>query len=412
MATRRPRDRKQQILTAASELFREQGYHNVAVADVTTKVDIAASALYRHYRNKHDLLYYAVLAGLDSLQESVDGSSDLDSLLSTLSVTSTGRRGLPVLWQREARYLEDEPRAELRTRLRAVTSRVSELVAGDRPGLSAADCELLGISILAVFGSVSGHRFTLPRRRMEAVLLGLSERVARCPLGTGAPDAVRPDAGVAIPLSRREQLVAEATRLFDERGYHTVNNEDIGEACGMSGPNVYNHFDAKIDLLVTAITRGFDRRALAARQALTRAGDPRQALTYLLGAHIAFVLEDGHLIGVMATELSHLPANVRRACVQEQRDYLDLWAQILDAVRPGLDEAQALITISAVMTVVGNAARTGRFRSRADLADRLAEIGTAMLLDTSAPDELAAVTGRAQAPVAPSADATGEEPPG
>ncbi|OUS92588.1 TetR family transcriptional regulator [Rhodococcus sp. NCIMB 12038] len=398
VATRRPRDRKQQILAAASELFREQGYHNVSVADVTTKVDIAASALYRHYRNKHDLLYYAVLAGLDSLQESVDGSTDLDSLLSTLSVTSTGRRGLAVLWQREARYLGDEPRAELRTRLREVTSRVSRLVAGDRTDLSANDCELLGVSVLAVFGSVSAHRFTLPRRRMEAVLLGLSERVARCPLGTGAPDAVRPDAGMAIPLSRREQLVTEATRLFDERGYHTVNNEDIGEACGMSGPNVYNHFDAKIDLLVTATTRGFDRRALAARQALTRAGDPRQALTYLLGAHIAFVLEDGHLIGVMATELSHLPDNVRRACVQEQRDYLDLWARVLDAVRPGLDEAQALITISAVMTVVANAARTGRFRSRADLADRLTEIGTAMLLDTSAPDDLAAATGPAQVP--------------
>ncbi len=106
MATRRPRDRKQQILAAASELFREHGYHNVSVVDVTTKVDIAASALYRHYRNKHDLLYYAVLSGLDSLQESVSSSTDLDALLSTLSVTSTGRRGLPILWQREARYLE------------------------------------------------------------------------------------------------------------------------------------------------------------------------------------------------------------------------------------------------------------------------------------------------------------------
>lgn len=48
MAERRPRDRKQQILAAASELFRERGYHNVSVSDVTTRVNITASALYRH----------------------------------------------------------------------------------------------------------------------------------------------------------------------------------------------------------------------------------------------------------------------------------------------------------------------------------------------------------------------------
>lgn len=387
MATRRPRDRKQQILAAASELFRERGYHNVSVADVTTKVDISASALYRHFRNKHDLLYYAVLAGVDSLQESVDSSADVDSLLSTLSATSAGRRYLSVLWLREARYLDEEPRAELRTRIREVIARVSRLIAEDRPELSVADCELLGFSVLAVFSSVSGHRITLPRRRMEALLHSLSERVARCPLGRGA-GVPPPTVNVTTALSRREQLLTEATRLFDERGYHAVNNEDIGHACGTTGPNVYNHFDAKIDLLVTAITRGFDRRRLSARQALAEVTEPREALSRLLSAHITFALEDGHLIGAMVTELVNLPDTVRKACVQEQREYLDLWMRVLDAVRPGLDESEARITIGAMTTVIANAARTGRFRPRTDLADRLAEICTALLLDGSTSDEM------------------------
>ncbi len=140
---------------------------------------------------------------------------------------------------------------------------------------------------------------------------------------------------------------------------------------------------------------GFDRRGLAARQGLARATGPREAFGNLLRAHVAFALEDGHLIGAMVTELGHLPDNVRRACVQEQRDYLDLWVRVLDAVRPGLDEAQARITISAAMTIVANAARTGRFRHRTDLADRLAEMCTALLLDTSSPDEVVAVAGTA-----------------
>ncbi len=41
MVVRRPpRDRKQQILAAAGELFREHGYHNVSVAQVAAAVGI------------------------------------------------------------------------------------------------------------------------------------------------------------------------------------------------------------------------------------------------------------------------------------------------------------------------------------------------------------------------------------
>ena len=54
MVVRRPRDRKQQILAAAGELFREHGYHNVSVAQVAAAVGITAPALYRHFKNKPD----------------------------------------------------------------------------------------------------------------------------------------------------------------------------------------------------------------------------------------------------------------------------------------------------------------------------------------------------------------------
>ncbi|PSR68858.1 TetR family transcriptional regulator [Nocardia sp. MDA0666] len=394
MAGRRPRNRKEQIVEAASELFRERGYHNVSVADVTTKVDIGASALYRHFRNKNELLYAAVLTGLESLQESVDGVADLPELLATLAAGSAERRGLPLLWQREARYLDAEQRTELRERLRGITSRVADLIAAARPELTTADCELIGFSVLATLSSTSAHRIVLPRRRMEALLSTLSTRVAHTPLGTSETDEQPATDGFEIPVSRREQLLAAAIRLFDERGYQTVLTEDIGEACGTTGPNVYNYFDAKIDLLVAAMTRGFDRRAMVVRQALAGVTDARDMLDRLVRAHIDVALENGNLVGLMASELNELPENTRKICTQEQRDYLHLWTRAVAGVRPGIDPTEARITISAVLTMVANAARTPRLRRRTDLAERLAEISMAMLFD---PTEVPGAAGTAAA---------------
>ncbi|GAA4474336.1 TetR/AcrR family transcriptional regulator [Rhodococcus olei] len=385
MPVKRPRDRKQQILAAASELFREHGYHNVSVADVSTKVEITASALYRHYRNKNDMLYNAVLDGLGSLRDAVGGAADLSELLSAMAARSADRVDLPLLWQREARYLDADQRRELQKQLGVVTARVAHLIAADRPRLPERDRELLALSLLAAFGSVAGLRVHLSRRRMEAVLRQIGERIAGCPLGHGADRPAPAEPTVSMPVSRREQLLTESIRLFDQRGYQSVLTEDIGEACGTTGPNVYNHFDAKIDILVAAVTRGFDRRGVGARLALSRATDPADGLRKLLAAHIEFALEDGHLIGLMATELDALPANIRKVVAQQQRDHLDQWVRILASVRPELERAEARITVNAVLTLVANAARTRALRARVDLGDRLDEIGLAALLGTDDP---------------------------
>ena len=112
---------------------------------------------------------------------------DLYTLLTTLSATSVERRGLPLLWQREARYLDDDQREMLRKELRFSTSRISELVQAHRSDLSDSDSRLLAYSILAVFSSSSSHRISMPPRQMEALLFDLSARVSLSPIGFADP---------------------------------------------------------------------------------------------------------------------------------------------------------------------------------------------------------------------------------
>ncbi|MFE5022653.1 TetR/AcrR family transcriptional regulator [Streptomyces sp. NPDC056656] len=250
-----------------------------------------------------------------------------------------------------------------------------------------------------MFGSISRHRASLPRRRFEELLYRLAYAAAHCPFGVRAPTQERPSAGgyAGLAVSRREEILVEAIRL-DERGFQSVSTDDIGEAAGVTGPSIYKHFPTKTDLLVAAVMRGGEQRRAGTAQALAKPGTPRRTLDRLLRSYIEFALSQNHLIGLLIGELDQLPEKERKAARQNQREYLALWVRLLDEVRPGLDTAEARIVVTAVLTVIDNAARTGSTGDRTDLADRLAELGTALLLGENPP---AWIRGRQAAPGVP-----------
>ena len=56
----------------------------------------------------------------------------------------------------------------------------------------------------------------------------------------------------------RQRLLAEAQRLFRERGYAATSLEQIAEAAEVTKGAIYGHFASKEDLLLTAIEAGRD----------------------------------------------------------------------------------------------------------------------------------------------------------
>jgi AcrR family transcriptional regulator len=396
-SARRPADRKEQIAAAASVLFRQRGYHGVSVADIGAAVGITAPAVYKHFGSKHELLGYAVRDALDVFGSLVQDARDIDALLQPLAAYAFERRGLGALWQREARHLPAEQRAELRLRFLGIAERCAVLIKAAHQ-VPPADAELLARAVLGVFGSLSWHRITLPRRRFEDLVCLHISTVAYCQLGrpVPVPGLAQGSGAVAagLSVSRREQLLTEAIRLFDERGFQSVTTDDIGQAAGVSGPSIYRHFPSKTDLLVAAVARGSERRQASANQALARAAGPREALDFLLSAYIDFALENSHLLGVLISELDQLPDQTRKHSLQAQRDFLAVWEHLLDQAAPGTDMRELKITIRAVLTLVDNVARSRRLAARADIAHRLGEIGTAVLLGRLDPSPARRAAGR------------------
>jgi AcrR family transcriptional regulator len=80
--------RRDQILTAAAELFARHGFHGVGIDDIGAAVGISGPALYRHFRSKDAMLGEMLTSIserlLDGGQSRVDAASSADEALRDL----------------------------------------------------------------------------------------------------------------------------------------------------------------------------------------------------------------------------------------------------------------------------------------------------------------------------------------
>jgi len=66
-----------------------------------------------------------------------------------------------------------------------------------------------------------------------------------------------------VAVSRREELLQIAARLFAERGFRNTTVRDIADAAGILSGSLYHHFDSK-ESMVDEILQTFQRELFAA----------------------------------------------------------------------------------------------------------------------------------------------------
>lgn len=153
---------------------------------------------------------------------------------------------------------------------------------------------------------------------------------------------------------RRDQLLNAAERLMAEHGYLAVRLEDIGAAAGVSGPAIYRHFPNKEALLVELLV-GISTRLLAgATEVVGRAEDAESALEGLIDFHLDFALGESDLIRIQDRDLGHLPPVAKRQVRKAQRQYVEIWVDVLRQVDARLDEAEARLKAHAVFGLLNS----------------------------------------------------------
>lgn len=379
-------NRKAQLADAAAELFGRRGYHAVSVNDIACAAGVTGPAMYRHFGSKQDVLAHVLITGLEvfgqvTKEALTAGPDPVTQLLDAVAGLAVERREITALWRWQGSHLERGDQTTIRRAGARIMDRWSVALRATRPELSAEDAEVLCWAALSVFGSISVHHLSVPRKRFESLLAALACRVfahsglpGREPTSNGA--AWQRTAG---PASRREELLAAATRLFREHGYHAVSMEEIGASAGIAGPSIYRHFAGKADILIAAGYRMADRLHVDADRALREAADPDDALGRLVGSYVDTVLRNGNLMAVFASESITMAERDAKELLRVQRSYVAEWVKLLVEIAPTLAEREARITVHAALTIVNDLSRTQRIAARPGIADELAGLAGSVL---------------------------------
>ncbi|WUH93425.1 TetR/AcrR family transcriptional regulator [Streptomyces sp. NBC_00433] len=190
-------------------------------------------------------------------------------------------------------------------------------------------------------------------------------------------------------VSRRDQILREAARLFAERGFHGVGVDEIGAAVGISGPGLYRHFAGK-DAMLAELLVGISGRLLTAgKRRVAEAADPEAALDALIRGHIEFAIDDRPLITLHDRELDRLRESDRKLVRQLQRQYVEEWVAVVARVHPGATEREARAAVHAVFGLLNSTPHLGAQsslpgrREMSELLRRLA-LGALGALDSTA----------------------------
>jgi AcrR family transcriptional regulator len=147
------------LLRKAVELFHERGYPNVSVEDIATAAGLsAASAVYRFYRGKSDILAAAFRRAAERVSGAVGpavaaatGSEDaLTALITQYVAGSFAERALTFVYYTEFQHVPVEERTVLRNIQRLSVEEWARLLREVRPELAPAEARILVHAAFAV----------------------------------------------------------------------------------------------------------------------------------------------------------------------------------------------------------------------------------------------------------------------
>src|SRR2546427_2573348 len=133
---------------------------------------------------------------------------------------------------------------------------------------------------------------------------------------------------------RLDHLLAQAARVFAERGYHPTTMRHLAAASGMSLAGMYYYVKGKEELLFLVQERCFTRVLEGAGEAVARHRDPLDRLQAFIRHHVTFFAAHMAEMKVLSHEANALTGESRRRINAIKRRYVDLLEGLLRETAP------------------------------------------------------------------------------
>jgi len=157
----------------------------------------------------------------------------------------------------------------------------------------------------------------------------------------------------------REKIIAEASRLFRDRGAEASGIGSVMKEIGLTKGGFYRHFDSRDHLYVEAIAKAFhdmgDNMVAVAKGAPK--GHALQAIIerYLSMEHLQSA-RTGCVLAALASDIARQPAAVRRQVNRSREAYRDRLLPYL----PGATDEEKAISFSLLFPSMAGVLMTAR----------------------------------------------------
>ncbi len=192
-----------------------------------------------------------------------------------------------------------------------------------------------------------------------------------------------------VEVSRRRAIEDVASDLFRANGYAGTSVRDIARAMSLRGASLYAHVTSKEDVLWAIVDRAATTFEVAADRAeadaeARRPGDPVEAISALIRAHIEVLTDDVGEASVFVHEWRALGPG-RRQAVLERRDRYEarfrhriadgISLGVFALVDPAIASTVLLTALNGLATWYDPGGRLGADR----VADHLVDLGLRLL---------------------------------
>jgi AcrR family transcriptional regulator len=196
-----------------------------------------------------------------------------------------------------------------------------------------------------------------------------------------------------MSLSKEQEIIGVAARLFKEKGYRATTLEDIAAAVGMLKGSLYYYIRSKEDLLYLVV-RDPIRQAYNKLDEIVNSDVPVVAkIALAIASHIENFHEHYPHIAVYLHDYHHLMQQLQKNAIETPKHYQRLWADLLQqGVDSGVlrNDLHVKITAYAVLGMCNWVYRW--YNPNGELsAQEIAEIFTRLVLEglSVAPDDTA-----------------------
>lgn len=332
---------------AAVDEFSRTGFVLTTMDHVAATAGVTKRTLYKHVGSKANLLaevhrgyYTAILERWSRALDATEPQAPLRELVSA-HVGLLGTEGTAARTVSESSsYLEGSAAQEVRDLYRACTARMKEALRrcaggdGTFPGID------LTIAAHLATGSVLNlHRWyrpdgslppdTVAELQADFLLFGLrldgeksarrrAERLRAATTSTSADSA--PAAAI----------LAAATRLFREKGYHGTTTRELAAASGLTPGALYYYAKSKEDLLFRIHQEPTDLSLDAwARLSSNAELDPAATVHSMIDEYCAIVLDHRDAVAVFSDQMRFLSPDLLEVVGNKRQRYTDLLTDVL-----------------------------------------------------------------------------------